>query len=115
MEAERIGKKLCVIGAGALGLVTTKNFIEQGFDVITYERNDYVGGLWHVTKDLSQTSVLQGTRANISKHGVNLPSKNERPAADKQLLRHASLTSRTRTVGLDSLLATKIADLTTAI
>jgi Trk K+ transport system NAD-binding subunit len=40
MDAEQLGKKLCVTGAGALGLVTTKNFIEQGFDVIAYERND---------------------------------------------------------------------------
>jgi dimethylaniline monooxygenase (N-oxide forming) len=71
MEAQGMGKRLCVIGAGAIGLVTTKNFLEQGFDVTTYERNDYVGGLWHATDDLNQTSVLEGTRANLSKHGVS--------------------------------------------
>ena len=83
MDAEQLGKKLCVIGAGTLGLITTKNFIEQGFDVVTYERNDYVGGLWRATKDPSQTSVLEGTRANVSKHGVNSPSKRDCSVADE--------------------------------
>lgn len=71
MEGQELGKRLCVIGAGATGLVTTKNFLEVGFDVTTYERHDYVGGLWHVTDDPDQTSVFEGTRANLSKHGVS--------------------------------------------
>ena len=66
-----LGKTACVIGAGALGLVALKNFIEEGFEVTVYERNDYVGGLWHATKDTTQTSVLESTKANVSKHGVN--------------------------------------------
>lgn len=70
MERDKLGKRLCVVGAGAIGLVTTKNFLEQGFDVTTIEQNDYVGGLWHITDDVNQTSVLEGTRANLSKHGV---------------------------------------------
>ncbi|KAK5125464.1 hypothetical protein LTR85_000573 [Meristemomyces frigidus] len=65
-----IGKRVGIIGAGALGLVATKNFVEGGFDVTTFERNDYVGGLWHHTKDTAQTSVHQATRSNISKHGA---------------------------------------------
>ena len=37
--------KVAVIGAGGLGLSATKNFLEDGFDVTTYESRDYVGGL----------------------------------------------------------------------
>lgn len=66
-----IGKSVCVIGAGALGLVATKNFTEEGFDVTTFERNDYVGGLWHHTEDPAQTSVHRATKANVSKQGVS--------------------------------------------
>jgi dimethylaniline monooxygenase (N-oxide forming) len=41
-----------------MGLVATKNLVEAGFDVTGFERNTYVGGLWHYT-DKDQTSVLQ--------------------------------------------------------
>lgn len=43
--------------AGVLGLVATKNLVEEGFEVTGFERNAYVGGLWHYT-DEDQTSVL---------------------------------------------------------
>ncbi|KAK4541769.1 hypothetical protein LTR36_007478 [Oleoguttula mirabilis] len=65
-----LGKSVCIIGAGALGLVATKNFLEEGFDVTTFERNAYVGGLWHHTKDTTQTSAHPATRSNISKQGA---------------------------------------------
>lgn len=45
--------KVAVIGAGPTGLLATKNMKEQGFDVTTFERRAYVGGLWkHSDEDI---------------------------------------------------------------
>ncbi|KAM5366863.1 hypothetical protein ACJZ2D_010315 [Fusarium nematophilum] len=57
---------VAVIGLGVLGLVAVKNLTEEGFDVTGFERNSYVGGLWHYT-DEDKTSVLPTTVINISK------------------------------------------------
>lgn len=32
--------------------------LEVGFDVVAYDRNEYIGGLWTVTTDPGKTSVL---------------------------------------------------------
>ncbi|XWW94188.1 hypothetical protein V2A60_002130 [Cordyceps javanica] len=57
---------VAVVGLGAVGLVTVKNLVEEGFDVTGFESNDYIGGVWHYTED-NQTSVLESTIVNISK------------------------------------------------
>jgi len=44
---------------GAIGLVALKNLLEEGFDATAFERNDYVGGLWHFTEDTGKTSVTK--------------------------------------------------------
>ncbi|WP_067497963.1 NAD(P)/FAD-dependent oxidoreductase [Actinoplanes sp. TFC3] len=44
---------VCVIGAGASGLVTVKNLREQGFAVDCYERETGVGGAWNWRHDRS--------------------------------------------------------------
>jgi dimethylaniline monooxygenase (N-oxide forming) len=64
------GNHVCVIGAGALGLVATKNLVEQGLKVTTLERNEYVGGLWRASTKSNQVSVLESTKANTSKYIV---------------------------------------------
>ncbi|CAK7228988.1 hypothetical protein SCUCBS95973_007065 [Sporothrix curviconia] len=66
MEGGNKNIKVAVIGAGALGLVTLKNLLEEGFDATGFERKSYVGGLWKYTLD-ETTSVLPSTVANISK------------------------------------------------
>lgn len=38
--------KVCVIGAGASGLITGHTLRNEGFDVTIYERNTYIGGVW---------------------------------------------------------------------
>jgi dimethylaniline monooxygenase (N-oxide forming) len=40
------------------GVTAVKNLAEQGFDVVGYERNNHIGGLWHYHEDPSQTKVL---------------------------------------------------------
>jgi dimethylaniline monooxygenase (N-oxide forming) len=43
---------------GAIGLVTMKNLLEEGFDVTGFDRNDYLGGLWHYD-ERARISVLE--------------------------------------------------------
>ncbi|ATY62734.1 dimethylaniline monooxygenase 2 [Cordyceps militaris] len=57
---------VAVVGLGAVGLVTVKNLVEEGFDVTGFESNNYIGGVWHYTEE-NQTSVLESTIVNISK------------------------------------------------
>jgi dimethylaniline monooxygenase (N-oxide forming) len=63
--------QICIVGSGALGLVAMKNLIEQGLEVQAFEKNEYVGGIWHVSQDPSQTSALLETRAQFSKQVVS--------------------------------------------
>lgn len=44
---------------GAMGLVSVKNLLEAGFQVVGFERSAYVGGLWHYTDDPETLSVLE--------------------------------------------------------
>lgn len=47
------GETVCVIGAGASGLVAIKNLKEYGFGVDCYERETGVGGAWNWRHDRS--------------------------------------------------------------
>ena len=38
--------RVCVIGAGIAGLVATKVLREDGFDVVTFEKEPAIGGVW---------------------------------------------------------------------
>ena len=42
-----------------MGIVGVKNLLEEGFNVTGFERNGYVGGLWHFTEDEDSLSVLE--------------------------------------------------------
>lgn len=48
---------------GVSGVTAVKNLAEQGFDVVGYERNNHIGGLWHYHEDPSQTTVLKSESA----------------------------------------------------
>jgi dimethylaniline monooxygenase (N-oxide forming) len=37
--------RITVIGAGASGMTATKVCLEEGFDVVVFERSDFTGGL----------------------------------------------------------------------
>lgn len=58
--------KIAVIGLGAQGLVSVKNLVEEGFNVTGFEKNDFVGGIWHYSAE-TRISVLPTTVANASK------------------------------------------------
>ncbi|KAK5998901.1 Monooxygenase aurF [Cladobotryum mycophilum] len=83
-----VGDKVCVIGTGVMGLLAMKNLREQGLHVTALERNEYIGGNWHVTKDPRQVSALPGTKANVSKHAVS-PVMEVRSSCPRSLLTSA--------------------------
>lgn len=56
--------------SGALGLVTVKNLAEEGFAVTGFDRNEFVGGLWHYTDD-DRTSALK-CKNSSPEGGLNL-------------------------------------------
>ncbi|KAI9148825.1 Monooxygenase aurF [Paramyrothecium foliicola] len=60
------GDRVCVLGAGPVGLVATKNLTEQGLDVTTFEKQECLGGIWH--PHANGLSVLPVTTKNTSKH-----------------------------------------------
>jgi cation diffusion facilitator CzcD-associated flavoprotein CzcO len=70
MMSGGLGRDVCVIGGGGLGLAAAKNLLEQGFHVTVFEQASFIGGLWHATTDPNQTSVLPQSRAVLSKYSV---------------------------------------------
>ena len=60
-----LGKDVCVVGTGVLGLLAIKNLKEQGLEPTALERNDFIAGNWHVS-DRDQTSVVEATTLNTS-------------------------------------------------
>lgn len=58
---------IAIIGAGPLGLMATKNFLECGFEVTCYEARPYVGGLWNFSDD-ALLSVAETTIFNSSRY-----------------------------------------------
>lgn len=65
------GDAVCVIGAGASGLLATKNLREQGFGVDCYDRETGVGGAWNWRHDRSP--VYSGTHLISSRQGTQIP------------------------------------------
>ena len=57
--------KVCVIGAGAAGLVTAKELREVGIEIEVLEKRDNLGGLWYL--DEKGSSVSEKTSATSSK------------------------------------------------
>ncbi len=60
--AQRVG----IIGAGISGLVTAKIFLENGFDVLVFEKEAGLGGVWAITR------TYPGLRANTAKETYSL-------------------------------------------
>src|SRR5512144_3179508 len=44
------GRSVCVIGAGIAGLVTSKVLKEDGFDVVVFEKQAELGGVWAASR-----------------------------------------------------------------
>lgn len=59
-----MGKRICVIGAGASGITAIKECLESGFSVVCYEKVDYTGGLWRF-HDSDVDGIASVTRATV--------------------------------------------------
>ncbi len=79
-------KKVAVIGAGASGLVATKELIEAGHDVITFEQLQEVGGLWNYRPEIPKLSneyvlacykLLQLNSCNLTSCFSDFPNKSK--------------------------------------
>lgn len=60
-------KKVCVIGAGPSGITAIKNLVDQGIEVVAYDRNNEVGGNWIFSENESHSSVFETTHIISSK------------------------------------------------
>ncbi|XP_031632720.1 dimethylaniline monooxygenase [N-oxide-forming] 3-like [Contarinia nasturtii] len=72
---------IVVIGAGASGLASAKNAIDEGHNVTVYEQGETLGGIWFYTdatgkdqygKDI-YTPMYQGLRTNVPFHPMEFP------------------------------------------
>ncbi len=72
---------VAVIGLGAQGLVTVKNFLEQGFNVTGFDRNDYIGGIWHYSAE-NHISALPTTVVNVSRERASFTDFAFAPGTD---------------------------------
>ncbi|MEP0710411.1 MAG: NAD(P)-binding domain-containing protein, partial [Algoriphagus sp.] len=60
-------QKIAVIGAGPSGITALKNLIDQGFNVVAFDRNSEVGGNWIYSEKESHSSVFETTHIISSK------------------------------------------------
>ncbi|GAQ82615.1 Flavin-binding monooxygenase family protein [Klebsormidium nitens] len=50
-QKTRVSRSVCVIGAGAAGLVALKELREEGHQVTAFEQNEDIGGVWKYDPD----------------------------------------------------------------
>lgn len=66
-------KNICVIGAGVSGLVTAKTFIEEGYEVIVFEKQKALGGVWEKSRAYPELSI-QNPRDTYAFSDYPMPS-----------------------------------------
>ncbi|ULU11504.1 hypothetical protein L3Y34_015144 [Caenorhabditis briggsae] len=60
--------KICIIGAGAAGLVTAKHAIKDGHQVEIFEQTDKVGGTWVYSEEIGcHSSMYKNLKTNLPK------------------------------------------------
>ncbi|XP_071498290.1 flavin-containing monooxygenase 5-like [Diadema antillarum] len=68
MNARPPARRVAVIGGGPSGLVATKTCLEEGLDVVCFEKSNVIGGLWYYREDRTEQScVFRSTVINTSK------------------------------------------------
>jgi len=84
--------KVAVIGAGACGLPAIKCCLDEELQVVCFERDDDIGGLWNYkdTARPDQSTVLRSTITNACKEVMSF-SDFPMPAEFPPFLRHDRL------------------------
>lgn len=62
-----MNKRVCVIGAGPSGITAAKNCIQNGLEIVVFEKNDKVGGNWVFNSKTGHSSVYENTHLISSK------------------------------------------------
>ncbi len=62
---------VAVIGAGISGLTTTKQLVDYGIDVTTFESSDRVGGNWAFGNPNGHSSAYRSLHIDTSKHQLS--------------------------------------------
>lgn len=60
-------KRVAVIGAGPSGITALKNLLDEGLEVVAFDRNQEVGGNWIYNEEESHSSVFDTTHIISSK------------------------------------------------
>ncbi|KAF8358667.1 hypothetical protein PRIPAC_93662 [Pristionchus pacificus] len=68
MEPTTSRRNICVVGAGAAGLPSIRHALLYGFNVVCYEAQSELGGLWRFNpEDTEYSCVMRSTVINTSK------------------------------------------------
>ncbi|CAB0036573.1 unnamed protein product [Trichogramma brassicae] len=94
-------KKVCVIGAGATGLASAKHVAEypDEFDLVVFEKNSYVGGLWNYTDSVDvdehglpiHTSMYKYLRTNLPKELMAFPDYRDFLGEERSCVKHETV------------------------
>lgn len=76
-----VKKKLCVVGAGLAGLCAIKHGIEHNCEVIAFEQNNQIGGLWIYDDNIGKneygierhSSLYKNLQTNLPKEVMGYP------------------------------------------
>ncbi|PZX61035.1 cation diffusion facilitator CzcD-associated flavoprotein CzcO [Algoriphagus ratkowskyi] len=60
-------QRIAVIGVGPSGITALKNLVDQGLEVVAFDRNSEVGGNWIYSDEESHSSVFETTHIISSK------------------------------------------------
>lgn len=60
-------KRCCVIGAGSSGITAVKSLLEDGHEVVCYEKSDTIGGNWAFNEKTGHSSVYETVEINSTK------------------------------------------------
>ncbi|GMR62922.1 hypothetical protein PMAYCL1PPCAC_33117 [Pristionchus mayeri] len=68
LKYQMLSKRVCIVGAGAAGLPSIRHALLYGFDVVCYEAQGEIGGLWrYKPEETDESSVMKSTVINSSK------------------------------------------------
>ena len=61
-------KRVCVVGAGPSGLVSTKTLLQAGLDVDCYETSSEIGGHWVLNNPSGRSAAYKSLQTNTTKY-----------------------------------------------
>ncbi|MEE8059604.1 MAG: NAD(P)-binding domain-containing protein [Pseudomonadales bacterium] len=76
-------KRVCVIGAGASGLVATKELVDAGHEVTCYEKHDKIAGVFYYSA--AKSGTYDSTKLTVSNYFMAYSSF---PPADEEIRKY---------------------------